>query len=211
MDFELAPITAFKKIFPDTEIYNCFFHFSQNIWRYIQKNNLVIKYKSDKEFRINIKMLLSIAFVPKNNRITLFEKLKKNFINKFNEKLIIDLLNYFERNHLMNQNISDWGFSERVLKDIPLTTNVCEGFNRAFNSLLTGSHPSLVKLIILLRTSDHLQDNDINETISLKSTFFKKNKTIKKLENLKMIIEKYGEYYELLFLKAIVMVYDFSI
>ncbi|KAG0421398.1 hypothetical protein DMUE_6294, partial [Dictyocoela muelleri] len=47
MDFEISPMKAFEQTFKNTKIFNCFFHFSQIIWRHIQKNNLVNKYKNN--------------------------------------------------------------------------------------------------------------------------------------------------------------------
>ncbi|KAG0438316.1 hypothetical protein DMUE_3164, partial [Dictyocoela muelleri] len=96
MEFEIAPIKAFKEIFPLVKVFYCFFHFSQNIWRYIQKNGLVVRYKNDKEFRIHIKMLLALAFVPKKNIFEIYEKLKMDYLEKFNGKSEISVFDYFE-------------------------------------------------------------------------------------------------------------------
>ncbi|KAG0437441.1 hypothetical protein DMUE_3682 [Dictyocoela muelleri] len=48
MDFKIALIKAFREIFPLTKVFNCFFHFSQNILKYIQKSGLVVRYKKIK-------------------------------------------------------------------------------------------------------------------------------------------------------------------
>ncbi|KAG0436613.1 hypothetical protein DMUE_4133, partial [Dictyocoela muelleri] len=213
MDFEVAPMKAFNIVFKNTKIFNCFFHFSQNLWRQIQKNNLVLEYKNDKKFRLYIKMLLSIAFVKKNQLYEYFLRFKNSFIENFKGKSELNILNYFENNFINNHEdkINDWCCYERILKNIPLTTNICEGFNRSLNSNLKGSHPTLVKLIIILRTCDHLQDKAIDDTISFQSNNSKRSKSIKKLENIKKIVSKFEDYYDLMFLKAITMVYDFSI
>ncbi|KAG0442095.1 hypothetical protein DMUE_0545 [Dictyocoela muelleri] len=52
MDFEMAPMSAFFKIFKNTKIYNCYFHFTQIIWRFVQKIGLVNKYKSNNNLGI---------------------------------------------------------------------------------------------------------------------------------------------------------------
>ncbi|KAG0434690.1 hypothetical protein DMUE_5077, partial [Dictyocoela muelleri] len=182
---------AFKKVFTNTKIYNCYFHFSQNIWSNIQKNGMVSKYKSNKDFCIYIKMMLSIAFVPKYKQVEEYNKLKNSYIQNFKEKSEINILIYFENNFINNnlRNICDWSCSERVILDIPLTSNICEGFNRFINSLLKQCYPSLAKPIMILRTQDHLQDKSISEAIMLQS---KGNyKTKRKLMNLKRIIENY--------------------
>jgi len=37
VDFEKASIAAIRKIFPVTNIYGCWFHHSQSIWRKVQQ------------------------------------------------------------------------------------------------------------------------------------------------------------------------------
>ncbi|KAG0437442.1 hypothetical protein DMUE_3683, partial [Dictyocoela muelleri] len=125
-------------------------------------------------------MLLALAFVPKNNILEIYEKLKFDYSGKLDGKAEISVFNYFERNFLNDSNISEWGCEERVLKDIPLTTNVCEGFNRALKLFLKAKHPSLTKLIIILRTQDYIQDKDINDAILLRPISSVKKKTQKK-------------------------------
>ncbi|KAG0440865.1 hypothetical protein DMUE_1441 [Dictyocoela muelleri] len=111
----------------------------------------------------------------------------------------------------MSYEISDWDCGERTLNNIPLKTNISEGFNRFFNALFERSHPNLMKLIIIIRTQDHLQDQKINATLSFQSSRRPNLKTLRKLENLKTIINRYKEYYDLFFLKAITTVYGFNI
>lgn len=41
-DFEIGIISAAKKYFPDTRLQGCFFHFSQIIWRKIQKERYIV-------------------------------------------------------------------------------------------------------------------------------------------------------------------------
>lgn len=59
------------------------------------------------------------------------------------------------------------------------------------------------------KNPDLLQDEGISKIITLQSR--SNHKINRKLMNLKRIIENYDKYYESLFLKAIIMVYGFSI
>ncbi|KAG0440866.1 hypothetical protein DMUE_1442 [Dictyocoela muelleri] len=68
IDFEISPIQAFKQIFKNTKIFNCFFHFHKMYGDAFKKNNLVNKYKNNNDFRTYIKMMLSISFVPKEKK-----------------------------------------------------------------------------------------------------------------------------------------------
>ncbi|CAF4807820.1 unnamed protein product, partial [Rotaria sp. Silwood1] len=40
------------------------FHFSQAVWRQVQNKGLATKYREDESFRLNIKKLIVLAFVP---------------------------------------------------------------------------------------------------------------------------------------------------
>ncbi|KAG0441778.1 hypothetical protein DMUE_0800 [Dictyocoela muelleri] len=186
-DFEPAPLTCANKIFPQTKFYFCLFHLSQIVWRDIQQNDLVKKYKNSNEFLFYIKMLLSIAFVPKNNREIMFEKFKENFNQKSdnnNEKSIIELFNkkFIKKFKLASE---DWGCYERFINNFSLSTNFCEGFNRSLNSLLKNNHTSLTKLLMILRTQDHIKDKKINEIITMSSITNIPERSKVKRENLR--------------------------
>ncbi|KAG0437564.1 hypothetical protein DMUE_3617 [Dictyocoela muelleri] len=66
IDFEQASYLAFKKIFKPTKINGCFFHFSQNIYRFVNINKLSCLYKSNTIFRGDIKMIMAFAFLQTN-------------------------------------------------------------------------------------------------------------------------------------------------
>ncbi|KAG0424919.1 hypothetical protein DMUE_6067, partial [Dictyocoela muelleri] len=54
-DFEPAPVTCAKKIFPQTKFYFCLFHLSQIFWRDIQQNDLVKNIKIQMNFVFTLK------------------------------------------------------------------------------------------------------------------------------------------------------------
>lgn len=64
IDFEQSTIKALKSKFPTSNIHGCNFHFGQNLWRHIQQVGLQTKYSSDPDFALNIRLVLSLAFVP---------------------------------------------------------------------------------------------------------------------------------------------------
>ncbi len=79
-DFEPATIKSIKSMLPNTLhkgnfftliekiiitfLIGCLFHFSQAIWRQVQSKKLSTKYKEDECFRLNVKKLIALAFVP---------------------------------------------------------------------------------------------------------------------------------------------------
>ncbi|XP_078542382.1 uncharacterized protein LOC144828142 [Lissotriton helveticus] len=51
IDFELTMINVINKLYVDTQIQGCFFHFSQAYWRKLQKTSLVTDYCSDSKLQ----------------------------------------------------------------------------------------------------------------------------------------------------------------
>ena len=70
----------------------CLFHFGQCLWRQIQSLGLQTKYTNDDKFRVNVKKLMGLAFVPVSDVIKGYSSIMKDFDAEDN-----DLLNYFER------------------------------------------------------------------------------------------------------------------
>lgn len=58
---------AIRKVFPDSNLHGCNFHFAQNIWRHVQEVGLQVKYSEDPDFALNIRYLLALPFVPIND------------------------------------------------------------------------------------------------------------------------------------------------
>jgi len=63
-DFEIAAINAINDVFPFSMHSACFFHFSQNIYRHIQKEGLTTKYIEDLNFNLFCLHLPALAFLP---------------------------------------------------------------------------------------------------------------------------------------------------
>jgi len=57
IDFEKAVVLAIEKVLPKVKIHCCYFHLSQSVWRKIQENGLVKKYKEDKQFQRDVAMI----------------------------------------------------------------------------------------------------------------------------------------------------------
>jgi hypothetical protein len=145
LDFEIASRNAFRKKFFLATVYGCLFHYSQNIWRKLQEIKHVKEYRSNQEFRNNFRRLLSLAFVKQDKVAEYFYILKERIFQLPDKNLYEDLFNYFEKNYILinEDDLLFWNMFERVMKDIPRTTNSLEGFHRALNNLFLKSSPDL--------------------------------------------------------------------
>ena len=102
----------------------------------------------DEEFRTNIRMLPSLAFVPIADIITAFEDLSQHC--QHNEQIILD---YFETTYIGELRRGRrraplfahefWNINQRVVDNLPRTTNALEGWHRSFNHSFSVAHPNI--------------------------------------------------------------------
>ena len=148
MDYERAAINSANTVFAGSEVSGCFFHLSQNIYKRVQNNGLVNMYRDDENFRTNVKMIGAIAFVPLADVVDTFELLADHVGQE--EQVILD---YFETNYIGEMRRGRrrpplfehglWSVHDRVLNDLPRTTNAVEGWHNAFAMALGQSHANI--------------------------------------------------------------------
>ena len=163
IDFELAFITAFSDTFRGTRIQGCYFHFSQALWRKIQKiPSLRALYSAESSCVLHVKMLISLAFVSPGHVYDYYETLivSDYFVEK--RDCFETFLLYFEKNWVGQLGerrdprfaIDMWNCFENTLLTLPVTNNAVEGWHRGFQSLLVSPHPTLWKLIESLKKNN---------------------------------------------------------
>ncbi|CAM4983192.1 unnamed protein product [Rotaria socialis] len=125
----------------------CLFRFSQAAWRQVQSKGLTTKYKEDEVFRLNVKQLIALAFVPLDQIIIGFDLICDLFDDDAD-----DLLEYFEKTRIGTGRKKPqfdhklWNIHDRVVATVPRSNNSVEGWHNAFASRVAISHPTIVKL-----------------------------------------------------------------
>ncbi|XP_078504055.1 uncharacterized protein LOC144762686 [Lissotriton helveticus] len=108
LDFELTMMNVINKLYVDTQIQGCFFHFSQAYWRKLQKTSLVADYCSDSKLQVELKKLTALCFVPpdsQNDHISQMDQDQENFAAKFDISYeVIEDLNGPFREHINEEN-----------------------------------------------------------------------------------------------------------
>ncbi|XP_059147899.1 uncharacterized protein LOC131935505 [Physella acuta] len=162
-DFEKASQNAVQRVFPTTESVGCLFHLGKCLWRKVQQLNHEEEYKNDENFRIHVKMLLSLSFVPPVNVIAVFDELALNCPPTMN-----DLIAYWEDTYIgrlrLNVRVNPrfpiqtWNVYSRVTEGLPRTNNSVEGWHRAFQQCVDCHHPSIYKIVEHFRKEqDHVE------------------------------------------------------
>ncbi|CAF1516016.1 unnamed protein product [Rotaria sordida] len=129
-DFETGTIKSVREMLPNVLHKGCLFHFSQAIWRQVQQKGLVTKYREDESFRLNVKKLIALAFVPVDEITTGFDLITNQFDDDAD-----DLLDYFEKTWIGEPKRRGtgrkkpqfdhklWNVHDRVLAAVPRSNN----------------------------------------------------------------------------------------
>lgn len=202
-DFEAGTIKSVKGILPNAthkgkNIYysitliivllGCLFHFGQCVWRQVQSKGLATKYQEDEIFRLNVKRLIALAFLPLANVATGFDLVTGEFDDDAD-----DLLDYFEKtwigepkrrgkkfiinfltSHLFLKGIGRkkpqfehtlWNIYDRVVADLPRSNNSVEGWHSAFATRVAIAHPTIKKLADKIRREQSKFEIDIAQLL----------------------------------------------
>ena len=145
-DFECSAINQKRKIFPETTIYWCFFHFGQCLYRVIQALGSQTWYDKRNNAFI-IKQLQALTFVPPSDVCDLFNKLMESVDEETDE-----IVQYFEATWLgIIQRgkrrkpvfeIHLWSVHERVANDLLGKSNSVEGWHNTFYKRMMICHPT---------------------------------------------------------------------
>ena len=164
IDFERALMNSLKEVFTFSKISGCNFHFGQMIWRNIQINGLTGLYKENSNIRKILRMILSLPFFPINEVNTTFNEIQNLNSETIENINLQNFLAYFKKTFISETNqdeeqtssyrISFWSCFDRVLNEIPRTTNVLEAWHRSLNQNFNIAHPNIVQFIKILGESE---------------------------------------------------------
>ena len=81
IDFEAAAKNAYIKTYGNIRIRHCIFHMGQNLHRKIKKDGLTPIYDNSQEYRIYVRSLVALAFLPEQRVVDGFNLLRNEVIN----------------------------------------------------------------------------------------------------------------------------------
>lgn len=181
IDFEIAAHQAIRAVFQlNTEIRGCFYHLTQSTWRKIQQLGLTVLYKEDSDFRSFCGKLDGLALLPVDRVQEGMDYLKRSAPDA-----AAPLVDYFDATYVSgpmrfipstNGSLAGtlqrrratfpadlWNCHVATMENQPRTNNVCEGWNNSFRNLIGYMHPSIWKLIDVMR-----KENERVRTIMLR-------------------------------------------
>lgn len=180
LDYETSVIQAVRSVLGDgTQSKGCFYHLAQSTWRKIQELGLVVRYKTEEDFRLFCGMLDGLAFLPVADVVRGMAHLREiapdgadalmayfdaTYVNGIyrQRRIVVDEANRLQIRRIPARFPPElWNVHEQTLNDDPRTNNMCEGWNSRFSQLVGFYHPSIWKLI------KHLQIEECNSTTML--------------------------------------------
>ena len=82
LNFEVASYKVIRKFFVGSNFNGCNFHLGQIVWRGVQHLKFSKKFLQNKKIRFNVKMILALSFVPKNEDWLFLLALKNTLLMK---------------------------------------------------------------------------------------------------------------------------------
>ena len=162
VDFERAAINALTETFPHATVAGCYFHLGQSHYRKVGEHGLSQKYLSNEEFRLRVKQLSALAFLPLGEVVAGYEHIENSF-----EEDEQGFLGYFEstyigrrvaagrRNPLFDHAL--WNVEDRMTLGSLRTNNAVESFHNAFaKGVVQADHPSVYRFIQSLQLQQNI-------------------------------------------------------
>ena len=151
LDFESGLLPALRTQFPNATIKGCYFHYTKAIWSHVQDLGLVTDYNDNKAVKKTIRMLMSLAFLPR-------PLVRPNFFiiegsnTVLNSDKLQTLCNYFKETWLNGPfDIWLWNVNQETLR----TNNLVEGWHNRLNRSVGKHHPNLFELITNLKKEQY--------------------------------------------------------
>ncbi|CAF3845879.1 unnamed protein product [Rotaria sp. Silwood1] len=145
-DFEPALAGVVKAEFSTSTHVSCYFHYSQAIYRAIQRVGLSSSYNNDDSIKHICRQLMALPLLPEPVIEDTYDELIRNSSITMRKKLN-DLLEYFDEQWFNKVPISQWcvhGLSIR-------TNNNAEAFHSRFNRRVQLHHPNMWSFIKFLK------------------------------------------------------------
>ncbi|XP_029345770.1 uncharacterized protein LOC115034131 [Acyrthosiphon pisum] len=189
IDFEKASIAAVRKIFPTANIFGCFFHHSQCIWRKIQQKGLTQLYRNNSLVNKLIRMFMAIPLLPQHKTREGFDTLIEFYHVELEDQL--DAIQKHQLNDFFRYYLKTWisghlGSILSVFNRVRRTNNSLEVSHRHLMAHIGIPNPSpwlfVDKLLAYSRGTVNdfiLAEDGVDITEKLPRKWKKQNKRIR--------------------------------
>ncbi|CAM4840208.1 unnamed protein product [Rotaria magnacalcarata] len=149
-DFEVGLLSVVALEFVTTTSLSCYFHFTQAIYRAIQRVGLSTAYNNDDDIKKYCRQLMALPLIPEAIIEDTYDELIATMPSTLKETLK-DLLQYFQEQWLNKVSISQWCVHGLNIR----TNNNAEAFHSRFNRRVQINHPNIWSFIKLLQGEEN--------------------------------------------------------
>uniref|UniRef100_A0AC35GXW7 Uncharacterized protein n=1 Tax=Panagrolaimus sp. PS1159 TaxID=55785 RepID=A0AC35GXW7_9BILA len=156
MDFELGAKSAAMYVYPTIVPRLSQFHLSQSIMKKVKKEHLLNTYETDDEFKIAIRALAALPYLPLNLIRRGFQVLEQRCPDDAEPVYM-----YFKNTYIQTRRGREprfppvlWNQHDAVLVDLGRTNNALEAYNLNLKMHLTAYHPPLSRVIEVLKAEE---------------------------------------------------------
>ncbi|XP_071092788.1 uncharacterized protein [Haliotis cracherodii] len=157
-DFEVAAIRAIETLFPDGDVRGCFFHYSQALWRKVQRLDFNAFYQQNPEVNAWVSGAAAVPLLPVN-------LVQDTFIDVMNSAPEIQQAVRFH-DYMTNTWIDDHAQSRLGLwnhhDNIGPRTNIhLEGWHCHLNKVVQRAHPNIFAFIKVIQRLEKTERNKL--------------------------------------------------
>ena len=87
-DWEMAARNAFKSTFHGIRLKGCWFHYTQRIWKHVQKANLKHSYSNNVEIQNFVRYIMALPFLPPDTILQIFNQIDTLDLNLQDDELM---------------------------------------------------------------------------------------------------------------------------
>ena len=160
MFYEIGLHNAVTNTWPNTTLRGCHFHYTQALWRHLQRVDLVPEYQVENSpIRAAFKMLTALPFVPENLITTAWRQLRPTLPQD-----MASFIDYYERTWVGTAHAdplfphSRWNQNNATALLLPRSSNIAKGWHHGFNAMMSCSNPSIWKFLQCLKNEQNITD-----------------------------------------------------
>ena len=136
---------AIEEVWPSATVRGCYFHFKQALWRNFHRFDLTLEYQViGSDIRKSVQRIGALPFVPEEDLDYAWDTLKPTIPNDMD-----DFVRYFESTWMGTAARraqfppSTWNQYDASLARLPRSSNMAEGWNNGFRSLVRCTNPTI--------------------------------------------------------------------
>ncbi|RWS22729.1 uncharacterized protein B4U80_09036 [Leptotrombidium deliense] len=195
VDYEQAMITTIRRVFPNTRVRGCLFHYTQCIYRHVQSCGLSVEYlhsigndesnNVEADFKKVVRRFLALPFLPLTELEDAHTEIMEDI--DLNDQRVSAFSDYHLDNWFKDGSTYPRELWNQYRNFCDRTNNGVEGWHSAFNKAVGKSHPRLYQFIDIIKDQQlefelvSRQVDNGESTVTLRRKYITLNDRIKNL------------------------------